>query len=162
MNTAHRVGVAALLLLALAGCERMRGPRPAPVADARITVDLVEVRRLASEAYARQAWPDAERYFVQLTTRLPEEPEPWFKLGNVYARTGRSELAVRAYREAVRRDPEHTRAWHNMAVVQLQQAAASLRELQKFAKPDDPLYQRGVELGEMIEAMLQPAGGGAP
>src|SRR5690606_27049603 len=120
-----------------AGCENMGGTRPEPQA-APAGGDAVTIERTASEAYANRDWAEAERQYLLLTERVPQEPEPSFRLGNVYARTARPDLAVRAYREAVLRNPKHTRAWHNMAVVQLRQAAESLRELERFGDSDDP------------------------
>lgn len=162
----------AALCLALGGCAKLQSTKPGAPTPATTPqpaentapagADLLSVEREALEAYQRQDWATSEKNFVLLTQKIPAESEPWFKLGNIYARTERPELAVRAYREAVIRDPEHSRAWHNMGVVQLKQAAASFKELQKFADPDDPLYARGVELGNAIDGLVKPKSGDAP
>lgn len=166
MRTGWRLVLILFALLTAAGCERMGGARPAqdatPAAPGPTGGDAVSIEHAAAQAYANRDWTEAERQYVLLTSRVPQEPEPWFRLGNVYARTARPELAVRAYQEAVLRNPKHTRAWHNMGVVQLRQAAASLRELERFGQPDDPLHQRAVELGDRIDALLGPAADDAP
>lgn len=112
----------------------------------------------AAEAYAKQDWATSESLYAALTQTNPGIVEPWFRLGNIYARTNRFDLALRAYREVVLRDAAHARAWHNMGVVQLRQAAQTFAELQKHAQPDDPFAARGAELGQAVHDLLAPAG----
>lgn len=155
------------LVVLLGGCARSGGTRdeprtPAAPAATPSGEDALTLSRLASEAYAKQDWATSERHYVALTTKVPADVEPWFKLGNIYARTDRFDLAVRAYREVLVRDTRHARAWHNMGVVQLRQAARTFEELQKYAAPDDPLASRGTELGRDIARMLAPAGDQSP
>jgi len=126
---------------------------PAPSA-----ADAETVERTAREAYDRQDWAQAEQQYLTLTTKEAASAEPWFRLGNIYARTDRADLAVRAYREAIARDPKHARAWHNMGIVQLQQAAASFGEIEKVASRDDPLYARSAEIRASIQALIAPRG----
>ena len=148
----------AVLILAvlLGGCQSMKSSKEWQSAGTP-TIDLVQMDKDASSAYAAQDWPTSERLYVELTKQNPSATEPWFRLGNIYARTDRVELAVRAYRETVIRDAKHARAWHNMGIVQLRQSAASFGELGKYGAPDDPLVQRGADLGHQIEQLLSPA-----
>lgn len=156
-GTAARILLATLCLVSLAGCEfpsRMaRTDRAAPIAEA---ADPGALAQSAKEAYDRQDWTQAERHYVALTTRVPADAEPWFRLGNIYARTLRGDLAIHAYREAVQRDPKHVRAWHNMGIVELQQAVASFAEIDKIAAKDDPLYQRSTDIRAAVQALITP------
>ncbi len=149
-------------LALLTGCAEMQKKPSAsqanPSAAAPANVDLAGVEKAANEAYAKQDWSTSEANFALLTQKLPTNVEPWFKLGNIYARTNRFDLAVRAYREVLVRDTKHTRAWHNLGVVQLRQAALTFAELNKYAGQDDPLAARGQALGAAVNALLEPGG----
>ncbi len=118
------------------------------------TVDVENLRRYAEEAYAAREWLKAEAYLVGLTRALPETPDPWFRLGNVYARTDRLAYAVQAYHEALLRAPQHTRAWHNLGIVQLRQARTNFRKLQEHGPADDPLRLRAAQLEQGIIELL--------
>ena len=89
-----------------------------------------------------------------MTQKAPEEAEPWFKLGNIYARTLRIELAIQFYREALVRDPRNVKAWHNMAVVQLRQAGKSFGEVELLVEPDNELHKKSVKIQESINALV--------
>jgi cytochrome c-type biogenesis protein CcmH/NrfG len=140
-----------LAAVALCGACALTPPSqtPAPASD------LTATAQAAAESYDRQAWTEAESHYLVLARELPEDTEPWFRLGNIYARTNRPTLAINAYREALIREPANARAWHNMGIVQLREAAASFEEMEKFIPHDDPLYARTQELREAIEAMLK-------
>jgi len=105
--------------------------------------DAFDLKRMAEQAYDDQDWLNSEKYYTQLVKNIPEDAENWFRLGNVYARTQRPDAAVISYREAVLRDPEMSKAWFNMGILQLKQAASSFDQLQRFVQSADPLYASG-------------------
>ncbi|MBI5615369.1 MAG: tetratricopeptide repeat protein [Gammaproteobacteria bacterium] len=153
-----RVLAAAAALAVLAGCQPLvQTPRPAPTPPAATADDLAALGAAAKAAYDRQEWPEAERLYLDLAVKTTSDPESWFRLGNIYARTQRAELAGRAFREALQRDPKHARALHNLGIVQLQEAAATFGELAKMAPPDDPLSRRGAEIRSSVQALIAPA-----
>jgi cytochrome c-type biogenesis protein CcmH/NrfG len=156
MNHPRAIAWLILLAIALSGCESF-GKRSNASSTPPASVDLTQLDKDAAAAYAAQDWATSERLYVDLTKATPSATEPWFRLGNIYARTGRVEMAIKAYRETVIRDSKHARAWHNMGVVQLRQAAGSFAELAKYGAPEDPLVQRGAALGIKIEQLLAPA-----
>lgn len=146
---AERIIPLVCVLIALLGCARTpTEPDPGP------PVDLTEVFALAARAYAEQNWPESEKHYAALTRKAPGEAEPWFKLGNIYARTLRPDLAVKSYRETLIRDPRHVKAWHNMGIVELRQAANSFSELQQLLQPDDALYEKSVNIQKMIDELV--------
>jgi cytochrome c-type biogenesis protein CcmH/NrfG len=140
--------IAAVLLVALSGCEQTPTKPDAP------KLDLAETYNLASEAYAEQDWAEAEKQFVILTRESPGEAEPWFKLGNIFARTLRTEPAIKAYRETLVREPQHVKAWHNMAVLQLREAGKSFGDREILLKPDDPLHDKTVKIQKTIDELV--------
>jgi len=143
-----RIAVLALLIVALPACEtsNTKPDKPKP--------DLLEIYNLAATAYAEQNWADAEKYYITLTQESPGETEPWFKLGNIYARTRRLDAAIRAYREVLVRDSAYVKAWHNMAILQLREAGNSFEALELLVGPDDPLHEKSVRIQKAIDELV--------
>jgi len=137
------------VLVALLACEQTQ-TKP----DEDQPLDLVEVYNLAAQAYAEKNWTESEKYYVTLTREAPGEAEPWFKLGNIYARTLRPEFAVKAYRETLVRDNRHVKAWHNMAVIQLREAAESFSHVEQLAEEGDALYKKSVKIQHTIDELV--------
>ncbi len=145
-----RYAVLIALAVALDGCAS-KGEVKEPVLPAK----LDEVARQAAAAYAEGRWAESERLYRNMAERVPREVEPWFRLGNIFGRTNRPELAVAAYRETVIRDPAHAKAWHNMGVIQLRQTANSFKEMRLHVDPEDPLYENGKATLDGINALLR-------
>ncbi|RMG53854.1 MAG: tetratricopeptide repeat protein [Gammaproteobacteria bacterium] len=123
----------------------------------RQQLDLEQVQREAALAYQQKRYDEAERKYRLLTERVPTEAEPWFRLGNIYARSNRPEQAARAYHEAVVREPALSRAWYNLSIVRLRQAGNALVELTRHALPDDPLNARAERLANGLFELLGEA-----
>lgn len=122
--------------------------------------DLFQMRADAASAYAAGDLNKAERLFKQLTERVPGESEFWFRLANVYARTQQPDDAVRCYREALVRDPQNAKAWHNMGIVYLRQSGNAFTQLTAQLQPEDPMYSYTLRVNEKILELL--AGQNAP
>lgn len=144
----HRIAIVAVIA-SLASCAQT----PTNPDNAK-PVDLLEVYAKASKAYAEQNWGDSEKHYTTLIQNAPGESEPWFKLGNVYARTQRPGLAIEAYQETLIRDPKHVKAWHNMAVLQLRGARQSFSELQLLLEPSDALHAKSVKIQNTIDELV--------
>lgn len=138
----------ALVMLVLTACSQTATKPDTPA------VNLGEAYRLAAAAYEEQDWATSEKHYLTLTQRAPEESEPWFKLGNIYARTARLDGAVRCYREALVRDSRNVKAWHNMAVTQLRNSGESFRELEMLVDEDDPLHAKSVRIQQAINELV--------
>ena len=118
-------------------------------------LDLATAKRLAAEAYAAKNWADSEKYYATVTREVPQEVEPWFRLANSYARNQRPNLAVLAYREALVREPKLSKAWYNMGIVQLRQAANSFHEMQTHLDPSHPQFQQGRALYQRLMELME-------
>ena len=138
----------ALVVLTLTACGQTATKPDAPA------INLGETYRLAAAAYEEQDWAASEKHYLRLTQHAPEESEPWFKLGNVYARNARLDGAVRCYREALIRDSRDAKAWHNMAVTQLRNSGESFRELEMLVDEDDPLHEKSVRIQQIINELV--------
>ena len=145
-----------LFLLILTGCELQNLQPNADLSS------LTAVQQRANEAYQNEDWKTAEKEYHYLAKNLPSEIEPWFRLGNIYARTGKLDAAVSAYREALVRDTKNSKIWHNLGIVQLRQATNTFVEMLAYTDPNDPLNQRARHVvNTMGEMMTTGFGAGA-
>lgn len=117
--------------------------------------DLFEVRQQAMAAYAKGDWETARKKLVEVTKRVPKEVDSWFRLGNVYAHMHLPAEAIVAYREALVRQPDLAKAWHNLTVMHLRQANSTLLEMIKHIDPTHPLYRKGERMAKDIRQILQ-------
>ncbi|BDD88921.1 hypothetical protein DPPLL_32860 [Desulfofustis limnaeus] len=99
--------------------------------------DLATVQQLYAEGDYRGAVQGYER----LVEQAPQDDQLWFRLANAYARLGQPEAAVAAYRNALLRNPDQAKAWHNLAEIHLQMALQVYLEAAQHMQPDDPLQQ---------------------
>lgn len=140
--------LAILFLLILTGCDIQNLQPGADLSS------MVEVQKRANEAYQQEDWKTAEKEYLFLSKNLPNEIEPWFRLGNIYARTGKLDAAVSAYREALVRDTKNSKIWHNLGIVQLRQATNTFVEMLDYTDTSDPLNQRARQvvnaMGELM------------
>lgn len=143
-----RVTVLLLLLPLLSACQSMRS-EPAPSTDA-----VASARQAGESAYAAGEWATAEPHYRTLVAAIPQDAELWFRLGNIYARTDRPDAAVAAYRESLVRDGDLAKAWFNMGVVQLRQAANSFLKMKVHSPAGDPVAARGAATYEAIMGIL--------
>lgn len=128
------------LLLINAGCELQNVKTQEPEQD---LADILERQQRAEIAYEAANWQDAADEYLALTKITPNDAEPWFRLGNAYARLQRPNDAVAAYREAIVRNPKNSKIWHNLGLVQLRQASSTFVEMQQYVDENDPLAKRG-------------------
>ena len=122
-----------------------------------LKTDLMELRAGAFQSYAQGDLATAEQQFLVLTRRVPGEGEFWFRLGNIYARTHRPEAAIEAYKEALLRQYDKPKSWHNMGIVYLRQAGNAFTQLLEELEPSDPFYPRIYSLNEAIINLLNSA-----
>ncbi len=116
--------------------------------------DPIQVEILADRAYDEKNWAVSEENYRKMAIALPVEAKPWFRLGNIFAHTDRPDDAIRAYREALVRRPDFTKAWHNMGVVQVKQAARTFNDLTIYADPDSPLYNKSERIYQGLMDLL--------
>lgn len=102
---------------------------------------LSDWRIKAEKAYQDGKYPEALNYYQKLSVAVPAEAELWFRLGNTYARMNRTDEAVKAYREAMLRDPYFSKAWYNAALNQLKSSSNTFLESLKYIPKNDPIYK---------------------
>ncbi|MSQ69030.1 MAG: tetratricopeptide repeat protein [Gammaproteobacteria bacterium] len=147
--------LAVMLAVMLAACTQTpTTPAPPPAtAPAR---DPASVLLEAATAYRTEQWDAAEERYLALVRQDPGNGPLWFKLGNVYFRSGRLDSAAAAYAECVKHAPDLTKAWYNLGIVR-RQASESAAEAARVAGPADAdAAQRASALRTDIDALLAP------
>jgi tetratricopeptide (TPR) repeat protein len=140
-----------LLLAHLSGCN-LTGIKET---EETPKIDLWELKEEADFAYLNNDMVTSEKNYSILVKEIPVEAFFWFRLANVYVRTNRPDAAITLYREAVIRDPEFSKAWYNLGIVQLKQTAFSLNEMLIYTDRNDPLYSKAATMLEEIKDIIK-------
>ena len=140
-----------LLLTNLSGCNMigLKDTEDAP------EIDLLALRDEADSAYLNDDLKTSEENYTILVKEMPEEALHWYRLANIYVRTNRPDAAINLYREAVIRDPEFSKAWYNLGIVQLKQTVFSLNEMLIYTDRNDPLYSKAATILEEIKDIIR-------
>jgi len=135
-----------LLLAAalLSGCANLI-PKP----------NLIAQQNEANQAYAAGDFTHASKLYRSLAQALPTDAGVRYQLGNSLARQGDTPGAIDSYREALVRDPQHARAWHNLLQVQLREALFTTREMRQTLNPQQPMADRALTLGKRLLDVTQ-------
>lgn len=115
--------------------------------------DIYELREKAQAAYVGEQDDKAERLLLGLAREAPNEPETWFTLGNLYARTNRPDQAVDAYQKALMLNSTDAKVWHNLGVVRIRQAWAAFIQSYALVKGDEALRAKVETLIEAMEKL---------
>jgi tetratricopeptide (TPR) repeat protein len=117
--------------------------------------DLVSINQEAQLAYEGGELAKAEALYRSVARRMPNDAETWLRLGNLYARSNRPDEAANAYQRALMADNAEARAWHNLGVVRLRQAWASMLQAQATVKPKDSLAPQVDSLLDYLSKLPQ-------
>jgi tetratricopeptide (TPR) repeat protein len=150
LNSSIKQVLIFIFILNLAACATTETKN----AENKPKLDLIKIQEQANIAYESDDLVTSEKNYEILIKELPEEAEPWFRLGNIYVRTNRPYAAISLYREAVLRDPQFAKAWYNMGIVQLKQTAFSLNEMLIYTDKQDPLYSKAATMLEQIKSIV--------
>ena len=138
------------LLFLLQACNSPLAARPDMNPD-----ELQQLYSDSIQAYRDGDMQQAESGLESLLQHKPGNANAWFRLGNVYARSGRYQQAVMTYRKALSIEPSLFKARHNLAIAHLRLASLSFADLQQQTSDSDPLKQHAAQrqAGHVIEAV---------
>ncbi len=134
MNTGRLLAISLVLML-LAGCQSMGGP------DLPQRSDLFQLSNDAQLAYEKGEDARAEQLYMALLRQMPNDPEIWFRLGNLYARSHKPDAAADAYQRVLSINGNEPRAWYNLGIVRLRQGWAALIQANSYSAPGDAINQ---------------------
>ena len=134
-----RVLSIALLALSLGGCAALQPKN-----------QIVELQQQADAAYAQADYAQASALYRRLTLKLPTDAGVRYQLGNSLARQGDNPAAITSYRDALVRDPQHARSWHNLLQVQLREATLTAGEMQRYLNAQTPYAERALGRAEQL------------
>lgn len=115
---------------------------------------LVSQQDEANQAYSTGNFEHASRLYRNLAQLLPNDAGVRYQLGNSLARQGDAQGAIASYREALVRDPQHARAWHNLLQVQLREALFTAGDMRQTLSPQQPMAERALGLGDGLLDMM--------
>lgn len=116
--------------------------------------NLVAVQKEADQNYASGRFEQASQGYRRLAAAMPNDAGVRYQLGNSLARQGDVRGAVDSYREALVRDPQHARAWHNLLQVQLREALLSAGEMKKTLNPQQPHAPQALQRADRLLQLL--------
>jgi cytochrome c-type biogenesis protein CcmH/NrfG len=146
-NTMKLNRLALLTAMGLAGCAQLPGLGESEQ-------DVYTRQREAVAAYETGVDARAEPLLQGLLRVSPNDPENWFRLGNLYARTDRPKQAVDAFEHALMLRTDDARVWHNLAVVRIRQAQAAVAQANAAAINDPALYEKTRRMAEQLQGVL--------
>lgn len=108
---------------------------------------IMTLQSEAEQAYKMARLDQAESLYIQVLTSVPNYAPAWFRLGNIYTRTGRHDAAVSAYKRCLDLEPTNQKAWYNMSLVRIKQSTQVLNSAAKQGDKHSPI-------GRQIQALL--------
>ena len=142
-----------LFLLVISSACNVQNIKPKTDSGELIS-DIANLNQTAQLAYQNEDWKTAERLYTKLTKEIPTESQPWFRLGNIYARTERLDSAEISYKNALARDSKNSKIWHNLGIVQLRQATGTFIEMLEYTDADDPLNARAKNVVNSVTNLM--------
>ncbi|MBK8960454.1 MAG: tetratricopeptide repeat protein [Proteobacteria bacterium] len=124
--------------------------------------DVKATAARAEQSYANSEWAAAADAYGVLVEEMPQDTHLWFRYANALARSDQPDKAVTAYREVLVRDAHYSKAWFNMGIVQLRQAANSFSRMGSNISADDPLRAQGEQVYAGITRLLGDDGNVKP
>ncbi len=146
-------GTMVALCLSLTGCASSENQEPQ-----KTTPNIMSIQVRAEQAYKMARLDESESLYHQVLTSLPNYAPAWFRLGNIYTRTGRQEAAINAYKRCIDLEPSNKKALYNMSLVYIKQSTQVLDFAANQGEQNSPM-SRQIQL--LLNALheLQGEGG---
>jgi tetratricopeptide (TPR) repeat protein len=113
----------------------------------------------AEQAYDNGQWEQALEHYTRLAQQPLDNPEIFFRLGNLHARLGRLREAADSYERVLAGNARHAKSRHNLGVVRVRQAIAALSQAQLDSGATAPPSRRLLDDLEFVLGGRQDAPG---
>jgi cytochrome c-type biogenesis protein CcmH/NrfG len=120
--------------LALGGCAAQLG-------NGKRTVRVLDVKAQAAQAYAAGNRSAALSAYERYVRSAPGDALAWTRIGNLHLMANEAEPAIRAYKKALQLEPGDVEAMHNLALIRLRQAHATMLAEYNALAPTSPRAQ---------------------
>lgn len=114
----------------------------------------------ANKAYEEGRLVEAEKLYLNIVFEHKTLSDAWFKLGNIFYRSGRYSAAINAYETVLAYDIKYEKAWYNLALTRRSQSLEALNRGIKKIDEKSPFYSRMLTLrNELIYGCEDEQGG---
>ncbi|ABL98920.1 tetratricopeptide repeat protein [Shewanella amazonensis] len=113
---------------------------------------IMALQSQAEAAYKMAKLDQAESQYLQVLQSVPNYAPAWFRLGNIYTRTGRHDAAIAAYQRCIELEPDNQKAWYNMGLVRLKQSTEILESIERRGDKESPV---GRQISALLDALNQ-------
>lgn len=115
--------------------------------------DLALLHREAQSAFDQGDDTKSLALYEKLTKLANQDAETWFRLGNLYAKTGNPQSAQLAYQQSLSINPTEARAWNNLGIVLLRQSWESFYFVQQVSQPSDIAHRSSTEILDILKRL---------
>jgi tetratricopeptide (TPR) repeat protein len=137
-----------LLLITALVCMGLTGCASKPVEkQAEGNQQIMQLQANAERAYKMAMLDQAESLYFEVLASVPNYAPAWFRLGNIYTRTGRHDAAIAAYSKSLEFQPGNQKAFYNISLVRIKQSTETLTAATKQGDVNSPI-------GKQIQALL--------
>jgi len=133
--------IIAFLFLGLSGCTTTKTDVPEG------NQQIMQIQANAERAYKMAMLDKAESLYFEVLASVPNYAPAWFRLGNIYTRTGRHDAAIAAYSKSLEFEPDNQKAFYNISLVRVKQSTEALSAATKHGDINSPI-------GKQIQALL--------
>ncbi len=102
------------------------------------TVQVLQMKTRAEQAYAAGDRATALASYEAYVRAMPEDAAAWTRIGNLHLMANEPEPAEQAYRRALEINRGDTEALHNLALIRLRQAHATMQAEYGMLPPQSP------------------------
>jgi tetratricopeptide (TPR) repeat protein len=128
-----------MLALLISGCANLQPKN-----------QIIDLQRQADTAYSQGDFATSTELYERLAKKMPTDAGIRYQLGNSQARQGDGQAAITSYRDALVRDPQHARSWHNLLQVQLREATLTATEMRRYLNSQTPHADKALERADRL------------
>ena len=143
------------LVLILSACNSMP-QKPAAEANVKPVQQPIINAEQGDALYAKKEYRQALAIYKGLHEKAPKDTHVLFRIANIYSHLKVHKLAIKHYELALNQDKHLTKAWYNLGVVHMKEAAKTWGNMSKYTNKDEPLAQSAEHYHLGLVALINP------